>query len=445
MPSESTPSTSDNHTRSVVTDTTYANNIEQTTDEPEINLTADNNASNIMPRSVVTIESVHPSNNKKTSEGETQNSTTAEASTTSSKPSNNGKMRVSTTPIHSDALPKYNSDELPDLVLPHTRSVVTSPRSGVTSPQTPHVAHSNIGTEQTPKGTQPENMSQPSTTPRSVLSDPDDTKIETANTLLLLGSLENIDKMVDNEALLPVDKPRVNDFTQELATQELNDQSADDSDSDRTVAYDDSQPDIIPTTAEPRSPKGEFRSKHYGIKRQSPPQSKVRHLRCLICDIVFDSKREINKHHRTEHANVACPDCHRNFPTPDALSRHRYIHQTDHQHKCKYCDKQCAFESDLMRHMEKHKEDSPWICDRDNCGRLFKRKAELTAHEVTHTGETFICEYPGCKFTNKDPRNVKRHHCVHTKEKKVKCKKCDKLFVFYMQMKRHMERDHKEL
>ena len=28
------------------------------------------------------------------------------------------------------------------------------------------------------------------------------------------------------------------------------------------------------------------------------------------------------------------------------------------------------------------------------------------------------------------------------KKKKVKCKKCDELFVFYMQMKRHMERDH---
>ena len=227
----------------------------------------------------------------------------------------------------------------------------------------------------------------------------------------------------------------------ELAAQERKDQPADNSDSDRTVAYGDNQSDI-PPTAEPRSPKGVFRSKHYRIRRQSPTQSKTRHLRCMVCDAIFESKREINKHHHTEHANVTCPDCCRTFPTPDTLSHHRYIHQTNHQHTCKYCDKKCAFESDLKRHMEKHTEESPWICNNDDCGRIFKWKAELTAHEVTHTGETFMCEYPGCAFTNKDPRNVKRHHRVHTKEKKVKCKKCEESFVFYMQMKRHMERDH---
>ena len=93
--------------------------------------------------------------------------------------------------------------------------------------------------------------------------------------------------------------------------------------------------------------------------------------------------------------------------------------------------------------MEKHKEESPWKCDKDDCGRVFKWKAELVAHEVTHTGETFMCEYPGCEFTKKDPRNIKQHYQVHTKEKKVKCKKCDELFVFYMQMKRHMEHEHR--
>ena len=244
-----------------------------------------------------------------------------------------------------------------------------------------------------------------------------------------------------------MDKPRTEDFTQEPknVTQECkqDEQSADDSDSDRTVAYGDTQPEKSVTIEDQRSPKGVVKYKRYGIKRQSPSKTKVLRLRCFICDAIFDSKREINKHHRTEHANVTCPDCSRTFPTPDALSCHRYIHQTNHQHVCKYCDKKCAFESDLMRHMEKHKEESPWKCDKDDCGRVFKWKAELVAHEVTHTGETFMCEYLGCEFTNKDPRNVKRHYRVHTKEKKVKCKKCDELFVFYMQMKWHMEREHR--
>ena len=382
------------------------------------------------PRSVVTAEHSVPS--EATPEGINKINDSHRINLTPGKSPRDDNVQFSNTPLHD-----YNSDELPDLVLPYARTVVTSPEPEQNT-------YSGSGTEQTPKKNHLENISQPSTTPRSVLSDPDDTEIETANTLLSLGSLENIDKTVDNEALLPVDKPRLNDFTKELAAQERREQSANDYDSDKTEAYSDNNAlSDTPQTDEPKSPKGVFRSKHYGIKRQSPTQTKIRHLRCITCDATFSSKRELNKHHRTEHANVTCPDCRKTFPTPDTLSRHRYIHQTDHQHKCKYCDRKCAFESDLKRHMEKHTEESPWVCTTDNCGRIFKRKAELTAHEVTHTGETFICEYPGCKFTNKDPRNVKRHYRVHTKEKKIKCKKCDELFVFYMQIKWHMERDHK--
>ena len=123
------------------------------------------------------------------------------------------------------------------------------------------------------------------------------------------------------------------------------------------------------------------------------------------------------------------------FPTPDALQRHRYIHISDHQYSCDLCDKTCAFQSDLVRHMERHNYETKWRCEEPDCDREFKRKAELTAHMVVHTGETFMCEYPGCGFSNKDLRNVKRHYRVHTKEKKVQCKKCDKRFTFYMQMK----------
>ena len=101
-----------------------------------------------------------------------------------------------------------------------------------------------------------------------------------------------------------------------------------------------------------------------------------------------------------------------------------------------------SFHSDLQRHMEKHQEDRMWKCKIDDCNHEFKRKAELKAHEVIHIGEVFMCEYPGCEYRNNDPRNVKRHYQVHTKEKTVQCKKCDRLFMYYQQMKRHLSSDH---
>ena len=92
--------------------------------------------------------------------------------------------------------------------------------------------------------------------------------------------------------------------------------------------------------------------------------------------------------------------------------------------------------------MEKHRDDKLWKCNVDDCNREFKCKAELKAHEVIHVGEEFMCEYPGCKYTNKDPRNVKHHYRVHTQEKTIQCKKCDRLFTYYQKMKCHLTSDH---
>ena len=96
-------------------------------------------------------------------------------------------------------------------------------------------------------------------------------------------------------------------------------------------------------------------------------------------------------------------------------------------------------------HMLKHVEDKRWYCSFDGCNRDFKRKSDLTAHEVVHKREDFICEFPKCSFTNKDPRLVKRHQRVHTREAKVGCPGCPEKFIFYQQMKRHKKVAHPEL
>ena len=233
-----------NQVRSVVTDVSYTtttntNNDDTTT--PSIDLTREENQNIKTDRSVVTVETGNLLDVNETNVTETVRSvTTAQVGVTHLSQSGPALMmpereiRISVQePVstkHADAVPEYNSDELPDLVLPKTRSVITN--------------HDRV-MEQTPERTQLEITSQPSTTPRSVLSDPDDTEIETAHTLLSLGSMEHIDQAVDNETLLPVDKPRTEDFTQELASQKLERaaQAADDSDSDRTVVYGDDQPE----------------------------------------------------------------------------------------------------------------------------------------------------------------------------------------------------------
>ena len=303
-----------------------------------------------------------------------------------------------------------------------------------------------------PPSTRPE-----TTTPRSVVTNPDSTEMETANLLLQLSnSQSSLDSIGDNADILPVDAERMEDFTQEMRekedafeenatnnqqTNESNKAIDSDTDSNKTVNYATQQ---SPPASEMASPKGQLKYKHYSIARKSPSNAPVRNFYCSYCETTCHSKRDFNRHHKEEHTIVKCPDCVRTFPTPDALLRHRYVHSASHQFQCNICNKICGFKSDLDLHMLKHVEDKRWYCKADGCDKDFKRKSDLTSHEKVHLGEFFICEYPGCKYKNRDPRLVKRHQRVHTQDARVQCKKCIRKFVFYQQMKRHMKQDHKD-
>ena len=348
----------------------------------------------------------------------------------------------------------YDDKFLPDLVHNQTplRSVLTQHAEKDPAITTLEKTPNPIQTvPQATKGCTParsisDNNSQPSTTPRSVLTDPDDDELQSANALLQLGSQDDlnlVDQEIDNEKILPVGKAPEEDFTKQMSAVDANNNDNSE-DSDKTVDYSilNQNEQLDRNNDETTSPKGVVRYKHYGIKRHSPTVSQPQRLRCITCGKICDSKKRLNDHFRAKHTDVTCPDCERSFPTPDALQRHRYIHKLDHQLSCDICGKECPFHSDLQRHMEKHRDNRLWKCKADDCNREFKCKAELKAHEIVHVGEVFMCEYPGCEYTNNDPRNVKRHYRVHTKEKTVQCKQCDRLFTYYQQMKRHLNSDH---
>ena len=365
----------------------------------------------------------------------------------------------------------------PDYVLPTDPAKDNSVPRKVVTPKKPMLCEMNqpdmdnlgteLGQEKMLHNTSVDNKttttedatSQQGSTPRSVIMNPDSQELETANVLLELSKTPNdLDSRYDNSELLPVDSAPLEDFSRAMkeldtdnstVTLPLNsdkdtnnnvDVKRDSDDSDDTVDYTNDQPSTVSSEA-PQTAKGKLSYKHFGI-RKSPVTAPIRNIQCYYCDTICHSKREINNHHKSEHTTVKCPTCPKIFPTPDALFCHQYIHKETHRFKCALCEKTCAFKSDLDMHMLKHVEDKRWYCSFDGCTRDFKRKSDLTAHEVVHKGEDFICEFPNCKYTNKDPRLVKRHQRVHTRETKVRCPECSEKFVFYQQMKRHKSTVH---
>ena len=315
---------------------------------------------------------------------------------------------------------------------------------------------------QTPQSV--DSSSQLSSTPRSVITDLDAQELDTANTLLQLGTASAIlEARYDNSELLPVNCPPLDDFTRKMKERDTDNstltlpQSSDkdsvndaNTDSDQTIDYNQDASETSDKTLEqtpdgtveqPNTPKGRISYKQYGI-RKSPVTAPIRNLQCYYCEAICHSKRELNNHHKAEHTTVKCATCPKIFLTPDALLRHQYIHQESHHYKCPLCDKTCAFKSDLDMHVLKHIDDKIWYCSFDGCTRDFKRKSDLTAHEVVHKGEDFICEFPKCPYSSKDPRLVKRHQRVHTREAKVRCPDCHEKFIFSQQLKRHRKMAH---
>ena len=284
------------------------------------------------------------------------------------------------------------------------------------------------------------------------ISDREPVDLEVAETLLQLHDATSPEPSSENEQILPVDVPKQIDIVNEmeaekektletLPEQSHSNSSADDDDAD-TIIYEQA---VTPTRENPSvtSPRrGTVIFKHYGIPRRSPKQRIIRKHCCSVCGKSKNSKKELNDHHRREHSGVICPTCGKEFATADSYQRHRYIHRNPAQHKCNICDKILPFESDLQRHMSSHTEGTRWYCSHAPCKRNFKRKADLDLHEVIHTGVLQKCTWPGCKYSNLDPRNVKRHQKSHTQKASVHCTKCDQVFVFYMQMKRHRDQDH---
>ena len=105
-------------------------------------------------------------------------------------------------------------------------------------------------------------------------------ELEVAETLLQLKGLDKVDTVQDNEELLPVDTPKQDDFTKDMAEAEnehentanttntgIEDDNGDNNDDDdATVIY---EPDT-PSTMETTPKKGRVTFKHYGIRRHSP-------------------------------------------------------------------------------------------------------------------------------------------------------------------------------
>ena len=174
-----------------------------------------------------------------------------------------------------------------------------------------------------------------------VVNDRREADIQTVESLLELH--ETLDLPVhnplagyDNSEIMPVNTPRVPDYSKDHPLPAPLPANVDETNTDDTIEYadddenterDQNTPDPPgagnhPTLVREQSPPGRFKYRHHGIRRNlGSPKTKPKKYHCIYCPVVEDTKRELNAHHRSSHGIMTCVDCNKKFPTPDAHAK----------------------------------------------------------------------------------------------------------------------------
>ncbi|XP_053146080.1 zinc finger and SCAN domain-containing protein 30-like isoform X2 [Hemicordylus capensis] len=129
-----------------------------------------------------------------------------------------------------------------------------------------------------------------------------------------------------------------------------------------------------------------------------------------------------------------CFQCGKVYKRRYELTIHERSHTGERPYECSECGKSFSSKERLRRHETIHT--GEWRHKCTDCGKGFSHKTRLITHQRNHTGERpYSCFKCGKSFS--DPDNCRKHERIHSAEKPYKCFDCGKGFHRNTHLKEH--------
>ncbi|XP_065082176.1 zinc finger protein 700-like [Ochlerotatus camptorhynchus] len=157
---------------------------------------------------------------------------------------------------------------------------------------------------------------------------------------------------------------------------------------------------------------------------------------------LFDSLELLRQHKNDAHSTHICMVCGKVTKHLIALENHTRSHERERDPtvRCSMCDEMFRSEVEMQRHVTKaHMSRLLFECH--ECGLGFKHKLLLTQHLLTHSVErNYTCNQ--CEMAFKTSNHLRRHiRTVHT-EIRYTCEHCPMTYGRRDKLRMHMERAH---